>query len=241
MTLFNNLLKNAQFRRQFITAFCLMGGSVFESSRASAVIDSLTAISGPAMAITGESPYATANTLKRSLASRCGQMVTALGNYAPMLLTDTPAQRATLASSVAGARLELNGLDVPTGRFDGYLFAPVRLKAVAPAGYAFSGWMDSAGSSISKEQEIDLPNGTVALTACYEPVAPSEAVAPVRVNEVSAANDSYVNDYGKKADWVDSTTPPTRSRTWRACISPTTPRASPHAASPPMPAEPPRA
>ena len=41
VTLFKNLLKNTDFRRQFIDAYCLIGGSVYEKTRAAAVIDEL--------------------------------------------------------------------------------------------------------------------------------------------------------------------------------------------------------
>ena len=57
------------------------------------------------------------------------------------------------------------------------------------------------------EPEIQLPNGTVKLTASYREMTQSERAAqnvtPVRINEVSGSNNSLVNDYFKKNDWIE--------------------------------------
>ena len=145
ITIFRQLLQNADFRRKFIDTYCMMGGSVFEATRCTEIIDQLTAVSGPAMAINGESPYSTANSLKNSFNSREQTMTNALRNFQQMQLT-TSAQRVTLASNTDGARIEVNGINVPTGSFNGHLFQPVTLKAVAPAGYTFLGWRSNTGS-----------------------------------------------------------------------------------------------
>ena len=67
--------------------------------------------------------------------------------------------------------------------------------------------MGTAGSSsyYSTNPEIEMPTGQFNLMADYEPIADAlkEGFTPVRINEVSAANDTYVNDYGKKGDWVE--------------------------------------
>ena len=66
VTLFRQLLQNNEFRNNFVDAFCIAGGSVFTPERCTSIIDSLTARIGPAMAITGESPYSTANDMKNA-------------------------------------------------------------------------------------------------------------------------------------------------------------------------------
>lgn len=60
----------------------------------------------------------------------------------------------------------------------------------------------------STDAEIDLPTGDgIQLTACFEPLTEAERkeqhITPLRINEVSAANAIYVNDYYKKTDWVE--------------------------------------
>lgn len=61
---------------------------------------------------------------------------------------------------------------------------------------------------ITTEAEYILPStGSHHLTACYEPLTKAELAAagitPVRINEVSASNNYYVNDYNKRNDWIE--------------------------------------
>lgn len=60
----------------------------------------------------------------------------------------------------------------------------------------------------STEAEMALPEGSsLSFQACYESLTDEERTAqhltPLRVNEVSATNSVYVNDYFKKSDWVE--------------------------------------
>ena len=59
--------------------------------------------------------------------------------------------------------------------------------------------------NIKSEPSIEMPSSSFNLVACYEKTDKQieEGYTPVRVNEISAANDIYVNEYGKKADWVE--------------------------------------
>ena len=147
VTLFKNLVKNQQFRRKFIDSYCMMGGSVYEASRAVAIIDRLAAAVDPAMALENGSTYATANTLRNTLSSRLSSSLTDLYAYSPFALNSSMAQRVTLSSNTDGARIMVNDIEIPTGRFDGYLFSPATLRAVAPAGLQFLGWTKDAGAS----------------------------------------------------------------------------------------------
>ena len=149
VTLFKNLLQNADFRRKFIDAYSMMGGSVLEASRAAAIVDELTARAEPAMALEGRSGNmrSSANGVKNQLAGRLNTANSALKNFATFGLGQTTAQRVELKSNIAAGRIAVNGMDVPTGRFDGYLYAPARLTASAPAGYEFLGWETSAGTA----------------------------------------------------------------------------------------------
>lgn len=70
------------------------------------------------------------------------------------------------------------------------------------------------------EPSIEMPSSSFNLVACYEKTDKQieEGYTPVRVNEISAANDIYVNEYGKKPTGWNYTTLPTRISTWRECI-----------------------
>jgi hypothetical protein len=66
---------------------------------------------------------------------------------------------------------------------------------------------DATPTYYSNEAEITLPTGSVNLTASYRSLSKAElagqGITPVRINEVSAANSSLVNDYFKKNDWIE--------------------------------------
>ncbi|MCR4921741.1 MAG: CotH kinase family protein [Bacteroidaceae bacterium] len=58
--------------------------------------------------------------------------------------------------------------------------------------------------TLSTSPELALPDGTsLNLVACFVPLPEHARPAPVVINEVSAANSIYVNEYFKKADWVE--------------------------------------
>ncbi len=150
VTLFKNLLANDQFRRKFIDAFCLVGGSVYETSRATEIIDMLANNVNPAMQLENISVIGVAQTLKNNLSNRLTMATNYLKNYYQMELEDNTAQNVTLASDVDAAQLLVNGQQVPMGYFNGKLFQPVTLTAVAPAGYTFQGWMNVNGTLATK-------------------------------------------------------------------------------------------
>ena len=61
---------------------------------------------------------------------------------------------------------------------------------------------------VSSDAEYTLPSGgNFSLTAVYEPLTAEEQeeqrTRPVRINEISADNSIYVNDYYKKNDWIE--------------------------------------
>ncbi len=63
-------------------------------------------------------------------------------------------------------------------------------------------------SIVSEEPEYMLPSsGDFTLTAMYEPLTEDELEKkgnkPIRINEVSADNSIYVNEYYKKNDWIE--------------------------------------
>ena len=206
--LFLNLLNNDDFRRKFIDTFCIVAGSVFEPSRANAIVDELLANVKPMTDLMkqqgindGHDPERAANTIKNKLSGRSAMMTGYMKNFSPMKLSST-AQSVTLTADTEGAHLFINGIAVPYSYFKGHLFAPVTLRAEAPAGYRFKEWKKGS-TTLSTDASISLPSGSnLSLTASFTPLE-SLQTAPVRINEVSAANGIYVNEYFKRNDWVE--------------------------------------
>ena len=65
----------------------------------------------------------------------------------------------------------------------------------------------SSDEDILTDAVINLTDNTVNLTAMFTPLSAKERAAqglnPVRINEVSASNSVYVNEYFKHNDWVE--------------------------------------
>lgn len=152
VTLFKNLLKNTTFRKKFVDAFCLVGGSVFEPTRSKTIINEINSM----LTSAGVSSSNTANTLINTLtASRQNTMTTKLKNDAyDFGVGSKTSQKLTLKSNVEGADVLFNGMPVPTGKFTGQVFSPVTLTAVAPAGYEFAGWKSSSNLTYGSEATL---------------------------------------------------------------------------------------
>ena len=90
-------------------------------------------------------PYGTANDIKSKLTKSWNSSI--MDHIKSQKLIYTTKQQATFGSNINGASITLNDMAVPTGKFDGYVFAPVTLKADAPAGYRFVGWRSNNGGA----------------------------------------------------------------------------------------------
>ena len=209
-----NLLEHDGYRRKFIDTFSIVAGSVFEPTRANNIVDELLGNVEPMTQLMmqtgirdGHDPGRAASTIKNKLRGRSQKMAGHMKNFSYLKLSGTSAQSVTLKSDAEGACLYINGLQVPYGDFQGHLFAPITLRAQAPTGYAFAGWKQG-NSIISTDESLQLPEGSsVTLTATFKTISEEQllekGITPVRVNEVSAANDIFVNDYFSRNDWVE--------------------------------------
>jgi hypothetical protein len=150
IVLFVNLLKHDGFRRQFIDAFCIAAGSVFEKERVYSIVDELLARIKPMTDLmkqkgmdSGHNPDRSANNIKNKLSNRLSTLISNLQSCSPMKLSGVQKHSATLAADIECANLYVNGLQVPYAYFKGQLFSPVTIEAKAPVGYTFTGWKKS--------------------------------------------------------------------------------------------------
>lgn len=198
------------FRKKFITAYSIVAGSVYEPERVERVITEMAEEMEPALALEGLEPWTTAYNTIRVLGSTDRQhtMMTAVRSLAYINLSGTP-ESAVLQSNIEEGRLQLNGQDIPTGYFNGYLYAPCTITASAPEGYTFKGWVDSRGEIVSTDPNYTLTEAMeLDLTATYTTISDddkllAELAMPVKVNEISAGNTVNINDLKKKNDWIE--------------------------------------
>lgn len=136
--LFRNLMKYDPFRRQFMDAYCIVDGSVFEPTRCQEIIRETYQNTNPALAFEYSSTgMGLASTIRSAYNS---SRITTLRSYYGLSYN----LYATISANIPEARLSVNGQEIPTGKFAGYLFSykgmPIQLSAKAPAGYNFTGW-----------------------------------------------------------------------------------------------------
>lgn len=211
---FINMMKHDNYRRKFIDTLCLMGGSVFEENRSNDIIDELL---GNVQSMSqlmkqmgindGHDNGNAANFLKNNLNGRALAMADYMKEAKILQLTNTTRQAVELKADTEGATILMNGITLPYTYFNGYLFRSVNLEAIAPAGYKFKCW-EKNGVQVSTTPAMSLPRGnSVKMEACFTPLTSEERTAeglvPVRINEVSASNSIYVNDYFKRNDWIE--------------------------------------
>ena len=209
--LFRNLMKYDPIRRQFMDAFCIVDGSVFEPSRCEDIVWDIYFNINPALAFEGN--YASLSLINTIRSAYNGTRISNIRNYFSVKFS----VYANLSSNIPEARIAVNGQEIPTGRFAGYLFSyknqPIQLTAKAPAGYTFDGWMDEEQGTLIAGDMIDLyqlfeADSNITLQAVFTPITDEQqrweaGATPLRINEVSAAGDIYIDDYGKKSDWVE--------------------------------------
>lgn len=207
---FINLLDNDEYRKKFIDTYCIIAGSVFDSKRVNDIVDELADHVRPMMQLEGwRSPDTSANKIKQEMQTRMSRMINCMVKFKPMKLTGVTRQQVKLEADTEGATILVNGIEVPYTEFNGTLFRPVVLEAKAPAGYIFKGWKKNSSDNVfNTNNVINLPTESkISLVACFQPMTDDElrqnGVAPVKINEISATNETFVNEYWKKNDWVE--------------------------------------
>ncbi len=152
--LFRNLMKYDPFRRQFMDAFCIVNGSVFEPTRCEEIVREIYQNTNPALDFEGSSASTSLISTIRSAYN--GARINNIRNY----FNPSFSLFANISSNIPEARLGVNGQEIPTGKFGGYLFSyqgqPVQLTAKAPAGYSFKEWR---AESESVSTSILIPAG----------------------------------------------------------------------------------
>lgn len=202
VTIFHGMLQNTTFRKKFIDSFCIVAGSVFDPDRVKTIVDELAQRASREMAFNNESPMNDANLITNTITSDYRlKRINQLAAWSWADLKNTSKVFRTVMANIQQAVLSLNGQVIPTGKFNGYVFTPATVKATAPVGYTFVGWKDNSGNIIWTDQEYDLSLNAPTITAYF--VADDNTQRPIRINEVSATNDVFINESFKKNDWVE--------------------------------------
>ena len=172
---FLNLLRNPSFRRRFLDTFSIMGGSVFSNRHADGIIDSLTARVKAPMALQGVNMDAKARAMKRQLSEQNDIARKNLIDSHLFGVTAEDEASVSVTADIPGATLCLNDTKIPYGDFDGKVFLPARLAAIAPTTHVFEGWKRADGTLFSTEPTIDVPAEGISLTASFSLITAVDA------------------------------------------------------------------
>ena len=202
VTLFRNLLQNPNFRKQFIDTICIVGGSVFKQDRVTYVMDELNS----RMTLGNlQDPTTMTNyfKLKMSLDFNLARMIQL--EECPQMCLHSHHQKARITSDTPGSTITLNDIEIPYCDFDGFLYGPITLQAISPKGFQFIGWKNVINNEIlSTSSCYTLPESdTLDIIACFNPQQSTLDNFAIRINEISANNSVFVNDYYKKNDWIE--------------------------------------
>ena len=202
VTVFHNMMKNDTFRKQFIDSFCILAGTVFYPDRTRSIVNSLASRVQKEMAFNNESPSADASLITSTITTDyCNNRLNQLSSWSYSKLNNAPKVSKIITADIPQAIITLNGQQIPNRQLIGSVFLPARLKAIAPDGYRFVGWKNTSDQILSEDEEFDLSGSYQCVIATFVPSGIEKR--PIRINEVSAGNDVFVNETFKKHDWIE--------------------------------------
>lgn len=138
LQIYNFTKQNPDYRRKFVDAYCILNGSVFSPERCEAVGDSICNLVEKALSFEGKQPWISYNEQKGNMISDNARAnrIQALHDCYGL----SNGMNVSFHSNISQASFRINDQPVPTGRFNGTLFAPVDIEVSAPSGYVFAGW-----------------------------------------------------------------------------------------------------
>jgi hypothetical protein len=151
LTIYNNMKGNADFQKQFVDTYSIMGGSVFTPERCEQQGDSICNLVEKALSFEGKEPWTSYNEQKESMTGESFRQARmdalrscyGLGN----------GMNVAFSANIPEATFRINSLQVPTNKFDGTLFGPVTIETSAPAGYNFVGWEKMSAKTVTPLQK----------------------------------------------------------------------------------------
>lgn len=200
VTIFHNMLSNDTFRKKFIDSYCIVAGSVFNTDRIKSIVNELAERARKEMAFKNESPQKDADLILNTLTTDYRtNRITQMASWRYSKLNSATKAQKIIKTNNDNAVLTLNGIEIPTSKFIGHLFLPATVKAIAPNGYRFVGWKKN-NNIATTDTEYTMTRSYEILEACFEP---DSIIRPVRINEVSASNEVFINESFKKHDWIE--------------------------------------
>ncbi|MCR4769290.1 MAG: CotH kinase family protein [Bacteroidaceae bacterium] len=199
LLLYNNLKRNKTFCKQFVTSYCILHGSIYTPERCEYVADSICNLVKNALSFDRRYTSGTYNKMREDMWGQNNRKARIHSLMNAYQLPDSI--KVVINTNNVMASIHLDGQRLPFNQFSGSLFGTERISVESAEGYDFIGWRNQQGKWVCVCSDFNISKpGTY--TAVYN-LSFNEEFSPMCINEVSAANDVFINDYGKRSDWIE--------------------------------------
>lgn len=222
--IFSGLVKCNPFKQKFIDHALAIVGGAMRYDRTSAIIDSIKSL------ISNEIPYHARRWGKSYNIENCASGFKNFARKRPLNYIKYIGEYFSLGTPLKvkivpelHTALFLNGVQVPTGKFDGYLFARSMydVSVEVPCGYKFKRWdieVKTENSEQTKENKQARKPDIYSFRYEFIPISGEYTLIPrfekldslhghlppaVRINELGANKELVRNDYYEKSDWLE--------------------------------------
>ncbi|MDE5561930.1 MAG: CotH kinase family protein [Bacteroidaceae bacterium] len=199
LTLYRNLRRNGAFCRQFVSSYSILHGSIYTPERCKYIADSICNLVQEALSFDRRYTLTTYDRMRDEMWGQHYREERIKSLRRAYNLMDSI--NVVINTNNAVGRVRLEGQTLPLNCFSGVLFGYESVMAEPAEGYKFVGWKNQDGKWIGHDKECRI-TGDGTYTAVYDMMF-NESISPICINEVSAGNDIFVNDYGKRADWIE--------------------------------------
>lgn len=206
--LFDYMMKNDDFKNEFIQRFHYMLNTVYEYNRSKNIIN------GIEDKIANERSISDSKWQRSETARYSSYLVSSVRSFAESRVSNMRGFLNSRYGSKGTAKLTVNftssqgsvqlcGLNVTSG-YSGaqYKSTPIRLTAIPKDGYKFVAWQTGTGQSLSSDLEYKLTiTGDYTIKAVFENRSTEKNLY---INEFLTSNSTdIVNDANKHEDWIE--------------------------------------
>lgn len=209
--LIRNLFKNATFKSRFLDYLCICAGSIYLQERVENMIDSIAnnirTEFGYSMKAWGESNHFDSN-ISEFKSFNTNRANTVLSQFKGYYSISGTAVALNISSNVTHATLRMNDWVLPLGYMQGKTYTGRNLTLIAEPlpGYTFKGWYRERNGNetllTTDAETVQRISSALTVKAYYEKNNDATDYH-VRINEISADNGIFVNDYYKRNDWIE--------------------------------------
>ena len=208
VVLFDYMMKNDDFKSEFIQRFYYMMNTVYDANRSKGIIQNIEDKIANERSIS-DSKWQRSETaryssyLASSVKSFAEERVSNMKGFLNSRYGDKGTAKLTVNYTASQGTVQLCGLNVTSG-YNGsqYKSTPIRMTAIPKDGYKFVAWQTGNGQNLSSDLEYKLTiTSDYTIKAVFENRSTEK---DLYINEFLAANTTdIVSPIGKHEDWIE--------------------------------------